>query len=143
VTDSLTNLPDGGVGIYLGAVLFTLGSTAMQFLVPALSGYIAFGIADRPGIAPGFAAGAVSVLVGAGFIGGLVGGVVAGLVALWVGRWKVPDFIRGLMPVVIIPLLATLIAGGLTLLVLGRPLAAATEGMENFLGGLTGASAAL
>src|SRR5699024_7075036 len=113
------------------------------FLVPALSGYIAFGIADRPGIAPGFAAGAVSVLVGAGFIGGLVGGVVAGLVALWIGRWEVPDFVRGLMPLVIIPLLATLIAGGLMLLVLGRPLAAATEGMEDFLGGLTGASAAL
>ncbi len=143
VTDSLTNLPDGGLGIYLGAVLFTLGSAAMQFLVPALSGYIAFGIADRPGIAPGFAAGAVSVLIGAGFIGGLVGGIVAGLVALWIGKWKVPDFVRGLMPVVIIPLLATLIAGGLMLLVLGRPLAAATEGMENFLGGLTGASAAL
>ncbi|GAA4815852.1 PTS fructose transporter subunit IIABC [Tomitella cavernea] len=143
VTDSLTNLPDGGMHIYLGAVLFTLGSVAMSFLVPALSGYIAFGIADRPGIAPGFTAGAISVLVGAGFIGGLVGGVVAGLAALAISKWRVPEFIRGLMPVVIIPLLATLIAGGLMLLVLGRPLAAATEGMENFLGGLTGASAAL
>lgn len=142
LSNSLTNLPDGGMHMYLGAVFVALGSLAMSFLVPALSGYIAFGIADRPGIAPGFAAGAISVLIGAGFIGGLVGGVVAGLIALWISKWRVPEFIRGLMPVVIIPLLATLISGGLMLLVLGRPLAAATDGMENFLDGLTGASAA-
>lgn len=142
LTNSLSNLPDGGMHMYLGAVFVALGSLAMSFLVPALSGYIAFGIADRPGIAPGFTAGAISVLVGAGFIGGLVGGVVAGLVALWISKWRVPEFIRGLMPVVIIPLLATLVSGGLMLLVLGRPLAAATDGMTNFLDGLTGASAA-
>ena len=52
---------------YLGAVLFTIGGLAFSFLVPALAGYIAFAIADRPGIAPGFTAGAVAVLVNAGF----------------------------------------------------------------------------
>lgn len=142
VDNALGNLPDGGLRTYFGAVLFAIGNLAMGFLVPALSGYIAFGIADRPGIAPGFAAGAVSGLVGAGFLGGLVGGVIAGLVALWVGSWKVPDFVRGLMPVVIIPLIATVISGGIMILLLGKPLAAATDGMESFLNGLTGASAA-
>ncbi|WP_024796804.1 PTS fructose transporter subunit IIABC [Tomitella biformata] len=143
LNNSLANMPDGGLRIYLGSVLFTLGSVAFGFLVPALAGYIAFGIADRPGIAPGFTVGAIAVLTGAGFIGGLVGGLVAGLVALWISRWPVPDFVRGLMPVAIIPLLATIVSGGLMLLVLGRPLAAATSGMENFLNGLTGTSAAL
>ncbi|MDT5197368.1 MAG: fructose system or component, partial [Mycobacterium sp.] len=69
-TNSLTNLPSGGFVQYLGAVLFTLGGLAFSFLVPALAGYIAFAIADRPGIAPGFTAGAVAVFVGGGFIGG-------------------------------------------------------------------------
>ena len=71
---------------YLGAVLFTLGGLAFGFLVPALAGYIAFAIADRPGIAPGFTAGAVAVFVGAGFIGGIVGGLIAGFAALWISR---------------------------------------------------------
>ncbi len=84
---------------YLGALLMVLGGAAFGFLVPALSGYIAYAIADRPGIAPGFVMGAISVLIGAGFLGGIVGGVLAGVVALWVARWKVPVWSRGLMPV--------------------------------------------
>ncbi len=85
-TNSLTNLPDGGLAQYLGAVLFTLGGLAFGFLVPALAGYIAFAIADRPGIAPGFTAGAVAVFVGGGFIGGIVGGLIAGFAALWISQ---------------------------------------------------------
>ena len=81
-TNSLTNLPPGGLIQYLGAVLFTLGGLAFMFLVPALAGYISFAIADRPGIAPGFTAGAVAVFVGGGFIGGIVGGLIAGFTAL-------------------------------------------------------------
>jgi PTS system fructose-specific IIC component len=72
-----------GLALYLGAVMFTLGSLGMGFLVAALSGYIAFGLAGRPGIAPGFIGGAVSVAVGAGFLGGLITGLIAGLIALW------------------------------------------------------------
>jgi fructose PTS system EIIBC or EIIC component len=140
---SLWDLPAGGLSVYLGAVLFTLGSLAFSFLVPALAGYIAFAIADRPGIAPGFAVGMVAVTVQAGFIGGLVGGLIAGFAALWVSRLPVPTWARGLMPVVVIPLLATLIAGGLMLMVLGRPLAALTSGLESWLGGMTGGSALL
>ncbi|MET0757503.1 MAG: fructose PTS transporter subunit IIA, partial [Mycobacterium sp.] len=108
-TNSLTNLPSGGFAEYLGAVLFTLGGLAFMFLVPALAGYISFAIADRPGIAPGFTAGAVAVFVGGGFIGGIVGGLIAGFTALWIGHFDVPRWLRGLMPVVIIPLGASLV----------------------------------
>ena len=69
-------------------MLFTLGGLAFGFLVPALAGYIAFAIADRPGIAPGFTAGAVAVFVGGGFIGGIVGGLIAGFAALWISQHR-------------------------------------------------------
>jgi PTS system fructose-specific IIC component len=151
LNNSLFNLPsasgveglnDGFLG-YLGAVCTVLGQAAFGFLVPALAGYIAFAIADRPGIVPGFVVGAVSLTVGAGFIGGLVGGIIAGFAALWISRWKLPLGVRGLQPVVIIPLLATLISSGLMAVVLGRPLAAALEGLGNWLNGLSGSSAIL
>src|SRR5262249_43207826 len=141
--NSLTNLPDGGLWTYLGAVLFTLGKLAFDFLVPALAGYIAFAIADRPGLAPGFTAGAVAMFVNAGFIGGIVGGLIAGFVALWITRLRVPDWFRGLMPVVVIPLFATLIVGLLMFLLLGRPLALVTTGLTHWLNGLSGSSAIL
>jgi PTS system fructose-specific IIC component len=142
-TNSLTDLPSGGPLQYLGAVLFTLGGLAFVFLVPALAGYIAFAIADRPGLAPGFTAGAVAVFVGAGFIGGIVGGLIAGFAALWVSRIDVPQWARGLMPVVVIPLLASLIVGLLMFLLLGRPLAAVTSGLTSWLAGLSGGSVIL
>ena len=142
-TNSLTDLPPGGLGQYLGAVLFTLGGLAFGFLVPALAGYISFAIADRPGLAPGFTAGAVAVFVGAGFIGGIVGGLIAGFAALWISGWRVPQWFRGLMPVVVIPLLASLAVGLLMFLLLGRPLAAITAGLTHWLGGLSGGSVIL
>jgi PTS system fructose-specific IIC component len=143
LTNSLTNLPPGGFFQYLGAVLFSLGGLAFGFLVPALAGYIAFAIADRPGIAPGFTAGAVAVFVGAGFIGGIVGGLIAGFAALWISRTKVPQWFRGLMPVVIIPLFASLAVGLLMFMLLGRPLAWVTTSLTNWLNGMSGASAIL
>ena len=139
-TNSLTNLPSGGLAQYIGAVLFTLGGLAFGFLVPALAGYISFAIADRPGIAPGFTAGAVAVFVGGGFIGGIVGGLIAGFTALWISRIDVPRWLRGLMPVVIIPLVASLVVGLLMFLLLGRPLAAITSGLTSWLSGLSGSS---
>jgi fructose PTS system EIIBC or EIIC component len=141
--NSLTNLPSGGLVQYLGAVLFTLGGLAFSFLVPALAGYISFAIADRPGIAPGFTAGAVAVFVGGGFIGGIVGGLIAGFTALWISRIDVPRWLRGLMPVVIIPLVASLVVGLLMFLLLGRPLAAITSGLTHWLSGLSGSSVIL
>ncbi len=142
VADAGTGLNDGLLG-YLGALCFVLGGAAFGFLVPALAGYIAYAIADRPGIVPGFVVGAVSGTVGAGFLGGVVGGVIAGFAAKWISSWKLPAGVRGLQPVVIIPLLATIISSGIMVLFLGRPLAAALTGLGNFLNGLTGASAIL
>jgi len=138
--NSLWDLPAGGLGQYLGSVAFMIGATSMGFLVPALAGYIAFAIADRPGIAPGFVAGAVAVLMNAGFIGGMVGGLLAGFVAWWIGTWSVPRWLRGLMPVAIIPLLASIVASGLMVLFLGRPIAALMEGLNAWLTDLAGTS---
>jgi len=135
VSNALWNLPDGGLAAYLGAVAFAIGSASMAFLVPALAGYIAYAIADRPGIAPGFVAGSVALLMNAGFIGGIVGGLLAGLAAWWLGSLDVPRWLRGLMPVAIIPLLGSIFASGLLLLVLGAPIAALmdlmTDGLTN------------
>ncbi|MGM9472827.1 PTS fructose transporter subunit IIABC [Pseudarthrobacter sp. YS3] len=148
VQNSLFNLPTefpenawGPLGAYLGAVLFKIGALSLGFLVPALAGYIAYAIADRPGIAPGFVAGAVAGFMGAGFLGGIVGGLLAGYIAHVVGRLQVPRWLRGLMPVVIIPLLASLVASGLMFLILGGPIVAITKGLNGWLSGLTGAGA--
>jgi len=136
VGNALWNLPDGGLLQYLGAVLFAIGNLSMQFLVPVLAGYIAFAIADRPGLAPGFVAGSVALLMSAGFIGGIVGGVLAGTVAWWLGTFNVPRWLRGLMPVVIIPLIGSLVASGIMVLFLGLPIAALMEAMTNGLNSL-------
>ncbi len=141
VENNFGNLPEGGLAIYLGAVLFKIGALSMGFLVPALAGYIAYAIADRPGIAPGFVAGAVAGFMGAGFLGGIVGGLLAGYMAHLIGTWQVPRWLRGLMPVVIIPLLASIFASGLMFLVLGGPIAGITAGLNSWLSGMTGASA--
>ncbi len=136
IENSLWQLPAGGLGQYLGSVAFMIGNTSMAFLVPALAGYIAFAIADRPGIAPGFVAGAVALLMNAGFIGGIVGGLMAGGIAWWLGRMDAPRWLRGLMPVVIIPLVASIVASGLMVLFLGRPIAWLMEQMTNGLNDL-------
>jgi len=137
-----TDLPNGAMLThgaffsYLGALLFVLGGAAFSFLVPALAGYIAYAIADRPGIAPGFVMGAVAGVTGTGFIGGIIGGVIAGMVALWISRWKVPAWARGLMPVLVIPLLATLITGLVVVVLLGKPLNLLTTALTNGLNSL-------
>lgn len=132
-----------GLMLYLGAVFNVLGGLGMGFLVAALSGYIAFGIAGRPGIAPGFIGGAVSVLVGAGFLGGLLTGILAGIVADWLAKMKPPRWLAGLMPVVIIPLVTTFIVSGLMLVLLGRPLKALMDGMTNGLNSMAAGGAAV
>ncbi|WP_375384052.1 fructose-specific PTS transporter subunit EIIC [uncultured Microbacterium sp.] len=134
-TDITSNF--GPLGQYLGSVFFMIGATSMGFLVAALAGYISFAIADRPGIAPGFVAGAVAVLMQAGFIGGIVGGLLAGVVAWWLGRLPAPRWLRGLMPVVIIPLLGSVVASGLLILFLGRPIATLMTWLTDWLTSLT------
>ena len=138
---SLANLPPQGLLFYLGAAASKIGQLSLGFLVPALAGYIAYAIADRPGIAPGFVVGSVSGFLGAGFIGGIVGGLLAGYTARLIARPTVPRWLRGLMPVVIIPLGASIVASGLMLLVLGGPIAALTRGLNEALTGMSGGAA--
>lgn len=132
---------DSGLMLYIGSLLFSLGAAAFGFLVPALAGYIAYAIADRPGIAPGFVMGAIAGTLNSGFLGGIVGGVLAGVAAHWVASWKVPTWARGLMPVLVIPLLATFISGFIMVVVLGRPLASLMSNLADGLNSLQGGSA--
>ncbi|WP_103501875.1 MULTISPECIES: fructose-specific PTS transporter subunit EIIC [unclassified Streptomyces] len=125
------------------ALMFQIGGAAFDFLIPVLAGYIAFGMADRPGLVPGFVGGAIAVTIEAGFLGGLVAGLVAGAVVMAIQRVKVPDVLRGIMPVVVIPLLSTVVVGVLMYVVIGQPIAAAQDGMTNWLSGLSGANAVL
>ena len=143
VDGELMHFERSGFLLYLGAVLFAVGQAAMGFIVAALSGYIAFALAGRPGIAPGFAGGAIAVTLGAGFIGGLVTGLLAGFIAMWIGNWKVPRWLGSLMPVVIIPLLTSLVVGLAMYLALGVPLANLMEGLQNWLSSMSGSSAVL
>ena len=143
VDGELMHFERSGFLLYLGAVLFAVGQAAMGFIVAALSGYIAFALAGRPGIAPGFAGGAIAVTLGAGFIGGLVTGLLAGFIAMWIGNWKVPRWLGSLMPVVIIPLLTSLVVGLAMYLALGIPLANLMEGLQNWLSPMSGSSAVL
>ncbi|KTR95092.1 PTS lactose transporter subunit IIC [Microbacterium testaceum] len=139
-TENLTS-PLGPIGQYLGSVAFMIGATSMGFIVAVLAGFIAYAIADRPGIAPGFVAGAVAVLMNAGFIGGIIGGLLAGFIAWWLGRFDAPRWLRGLMPVVIVPFLGSIFASGLMILFLGRPIAALMAALTEGLTGLASSGA--
>ena len=141
-TETIT-VSQSGLLLYIGWTLFLLGQAAMSFLVPALAGYISFGLAGRPGIAPGFVMGVVAVEVGAGFIGGLVGGILAGYFAAWLAGLSVPAWLRGLMPVVIIPLGTTLVVGAVMYLVLGLPLAALMNALQDGLTSMSGGGSAV
>ena len=132
-----------GLLTYLGALIFLLGGWAFSFLVPALAGYIAYAMADRPGIAPGFVMGFVANQIGGGFIGGIIGGLLAGALAGWFTRRTYPRWLAGLMPVVVIPLVATLGVGLVMLLVLARPLSSINTSLSDGLNSLSGSSAIL
>ena len=159
--NGLTDLPDPeALGLdhalfgsplmaYLGAVLFVIGKTAFAFFIPALAGYIAYAIADRPGIAPGFVMGGLAADVmqfgtpQTGFLGAIVGGVLAGVIAHWIAGRKVPSWARGLMPVLIIPLFTSLVAGFLMIVVFGRPIAWLMDKLTEGLNNMSGANAIL
>ncbi|MFC6713949.1 fructose-specific PTS transporter subunit EIIC [Branchiibius cervicis] len=128
-------------GMHWAALLFLIGAAAFGFLVPILSGFIAFAIADRPGLVPGIVGGAVAVTMHAGFIGGIVTGFLGGFLAKWISGWAVPKGVRGVMPVVVIPLLSTLLTVGLFITVLGRPIKGISDGLTHWLNGMSGTSA--
>jgi len=131
----------GGIYVFntpgFGADIFAWGKVAFGLMVPALAGYIAYSIADRPGIAVGFIAGMLANNQGSGFLGGIVGGLLAGYVVKALKQIKVPDMIKSLMPVLVIPLIGTFIVGlGMTY-VLGGPVAWLNTTMLSFLTNLS------
>jgi fructose PTS system EIIBC or EIIC component len=124
-----------------------LGGTAFMFMVPILSGFIAASIADRPGLVPGMIGGYIAANgsfygseAGAGFIGGIIAGFLAGYVALAIKKLKVPKAILPVMPIIFIPILASVIVGLLFILVIGAPVAAVFEGLTSWLAGMQGSS---
>lgn len=121
--------------------LMQIGGTAFGLMVPLLAAYIAYAMADRPGIVPGLVAGQLAVNIGAGFLGGLIGGLLAGLVVSQIKKVKVPRALNSLMPVLIIPLVATLVVGLLMITVIGEPIKSVMDGLTNWMAGMTGANA--
>lgn len=138
---TLFNLGDVHWTLYLGAVLQTIGGFGLSLMVPALAAYIAYGLAQRPGIAPGFIAGSVALAVNAGFLGGIVGGILAGLIAYALGTLKLPRWLGSMMPVVVTPLVTSLLAGLAMYLLLGAPLAWVMTTLQDWLTSMSGGSA--
>ncbi|RKG92464.1 PTS fructose transporter subunit EIIBC [Corallococcus terminator] len=128
----------------LPAALKGIGDAAFALMVPALAGYLAYSIADRPGLAPGFIGGMLANQLNAGFLGGIAAGFLAGYVARTLkDRIRLPANLEGLKPVLVIPLLSALIVGLLMTYVIGAPVAALMGALTRFLTGMSGTNAVL
>ncbi|CAH0439690.1 PTS fructose transporter subunit IIC [Ralstonia pseudosolanacearum] len=127
----------------LGWALFQIGAkSAFALMVPALAGYIAYSVASRPGIAPGMVGGMLAASLGAGFLGGIVAGFVAGYGTAALNRWlRLPRNLDGLKPVLILPVLGSLLTGLVMLYVVGAPVAALLASLTTWLRGMQGANA--
>lgn len=131
-------------GTLAAALMQIGGETAFALMVPVLAGYIAYSIADRPGIAPGMIGGMLASSTGAGFIGGIVAGFLAGYVARTISqRVKLPASIESLKPILIIPLVASLVTGLVMIYVVGAPVAALLSGLTDFLDNMGSTNAIL
>jgi fructose PTS system EIIBC or EIIC component len=118
------------------------GGAAFKLMIPILSGYIAFSIADRPGLTPGLIGGMLAVSLQAGFLGGIVSGFLAGYIALLIKeRVNLPQHFEGLKPVLVIPLLSTLAVGLLMIYVVGAPMKWIMDGLTHFLQGMSSTNA--
>jgi len=128
-----------------GGLLIEIGAkSGFMLMVPALAGYIAYSIADRPGIAPGMIGGLVAVNMDAGFIGGILAGFIAGYGVHWINRaLRLPRSLEGLKPVLILPVLGTLLVGLLMMYVIGTPVAGLLAWLTDWLRGMQGSSAIL
>ena len=125
-------------------ILNQIGSAAIGFTIPVITAGIAYSIAGRPGIAAGLAIGVIANNIKAGFLGGLIGGFLVGAVILLLKKYiKLPKSIRGLMPVLVIPVLSVLIVGLIYYYLIGIPLAAIQTGITNWMTSLQGTSSAL
>jgi len=129
----------------LAAALMKIGGeTAFQLMVPLLAGYIAYSIADRPGLAPGMIGGLLASSLGAGFIGGIVAGFLAGYSAKAIAHWvRLPASVEALKPILIIPLVASLFTGLVMIYLVGSPVAGMLAGLTAFLDGMGSTNAIL
>lgn len=124
-------------------LLKQLGGIGLGLMVPVLSAFIADSIADRPGIAPGLICGQLAVNVGSGFIGGIIAGILAGIVAQELKRIRLPQAMQSLIPILIIPIVTTLVVGAIILYVVGGPCAWLLDTLTGWLTGMSGAGAIL
>jgi PTS system fructose-specific IIC component len=136
-------IPEGSFWLTLNQI----GVLGFTLMVPILSGFIAYAIADRPGLAPGMICGWIATTgafynseSGAGFIGGIVTGFLVGFVALGIKKIPVHRFIKPIMPILVIPVLTTVIVGGAFVLALGQPISWVFSTMTDFLSSLDGGS---
>jgi fructose PTS system EIIBC or EIIC component len=131
-------------GSFAAALTQIGGGAAFQLMVAVLSGFIAFSIADRPGLAPGLVGGFLAQQLGAGFLGGIVSGFLAGYLTLFLAKKiKLPDNLEGLKPVLILPFLSTLSVGLLMIFVIAPPVQAILSAMTEWLNSMRGANAVL
>ncbi|MBC3384539.1 PTS fructose-like transporter subunit IIB [Pseudomonas sp. SWRI179] len=121
-------------GTLAAALMQIGGETAFKLMVPLLAGYIAYSIADRPGLAPGMIGGMLASTLGAGFIGGIIAGFLAGYAAKAINRYaRLPQSLEALKPILIIPLLASLFTGLVMIYIVGKPVAGMLEALTHFL----------
>ncbi|MCP1108421.1 PTS fructose transporter subunit IIBC [Serratia nevei] len=131
-------------GTLAAALMQIGGGSAFALMVPVLAGFIAFSIADRPGLTPGLIGGMLAVSTGAGFLGGIIAGFLAGYVARAISsKLRLPQSMEALKPILIIPLVASLITGLIMIYVVGTPVAKIMEGLTHWLQSLGTANAVL
>ncbi|WP_415227062.1 PTS fructose transporter subunit IIBC [Psychromonas sp.] len=129
----------------MAAALMTIGgASAFALMLPVLAGFIAFSIADRPGLAPGLIGGMLAGSTGAGFLGAILAGFLAGYTAkLIADKVNLPDSMTALKPILIIPLLASLVTGLVMIYIIGAPIAAVMASLTEFLNNMGSANAVL
>ncbi|KOC89341.1 PTS fructose transporter subunit IIBC [Winslowiella iniecta] len=131
-------------GTLAAALMQIGGGSAFALMVPVLAGYIAFSIADRPGLTPGLIGGMLATSINAGFLGGIIAGFIAGYAAKLIsGKVKLPQSMEALKPILIIPLFASLITGLLMIYVVGKPVAGIMSGLTSWLANMGTANAVL
>ena len=131
-------------GTFAAALMQIGGDAAFKLMVPVLAGYIAYSIADRPGLAPGMIGGLLASSLGAGFIGGIIAGFLAGYSAKAIARWvRLPESLEALKPILIIPLAASLFTGLVMIYLVGSPVAGMLAGLTAFLDGMGSTNAIL
>jgi PTS system fructose-specific IIC component len=128
----------------LAGRLFQVGGAAFALFLPVLAGFVAYSIADRPGLAPGFIGGYLATQVDTGFLGAILAGFLAGYVTkAFAQAIKLPPTLAGLKPVLILPLLSTLVVGVVMFYVIGEPISWVQRELTDWLEGLQGSNAAL